>query len=555
MRQSKQFEVVERLKQVTPVPVKTFFWAARGHHSRLKGNYDLFRGLREFFQAPVTLEQAREIIRRSLDVREERFLQLARTLVYDCPTSPYLKLLKIAGCEFSDLQASVGRDGLEATLSWLAKEGVCLTSEEFKGKKDVVRGGRSFRVSPDDFERVDASAGFVGQSSGTKNRPVRTIIPLDWLAARSFATAVFLHAHDALSSAHAVYDSILPGTSINHLLINAKVGKTTDRWFARKLSFKTSHSSRDQKLTTYTIVLAGKYFTPGFPRPEFIDIDKIDPIIDWVVEQRQLGTRCFITTIASCAARIASVALERGISLKDTKFYVAGEPFTEAKEEAIKKAEATATSRYSYGGNIAVGYGCAKPLERDEVHVNRHLLAVISHPIPVANGAQPIQPLLLTTLDSTAPRFLFNVESGDYATLSDRKCGCALEDVGLTQHLYRIRSYEKFTSEGMNYFYGDLFELFEKVLPADFGGAPGDYQLVEEEDRNGQTMLSLRVHPRVPNLSEDILLRRLHEELAKGPWGNQFTTTIWKETRTLRIKREIPYASPRGKLLPLHIIH
>jgi hypothetical protein len=28
---------------------------------------------------------------------------------------------------------------------------------------------------------------------------------------------------------------------------------------------------------------------------------------------------------------------------------------------------------------------------------------------------------------------------------------------------------------------------------------------------------------------------------------------IWQDAGTLRIKREIPYVSPRGKILPLHI--
>jgi hypothetical protein len=105
----------------------------------------------------------------------------------------------------------------------------------------------------------------------------------------------------------------------------------------------------------------------------------------------------------------------------------------------------------------------------------------------------------------------------------------------------------------MNYFYGDLFELMEKTFPAEFGGAVGDYQLVEEEDRNGQTRLSLRVQPDIPNLDEARLLRRLHEELGKEHWANQFQMRVWREAGTLRIRREAPHMSLRGKILPLHI--
>jgi hypothetical protein len=144
------------------------------------------------------------------------------------------------------------------------------------------------------------------------------------------------------------------------------------------------------------------------------------------------------------------------------------------------------------------------------------------------------------------------VESGDYATLERRECGCAFEKVGFSLHLHHIRSYEKFTSEGMNYFYGDLFEFMEKTLPSEFGGGPGDYQLVEEEDENGQTRITLRVHPQVGAIDQEKLLSRLEEELVKGPGGN-FQTKVWRNAGTLRVKREAPHASPRGKILPLHI--
>ena len=148
---------------------------------------------------------------------------------------------------------------------------------------------------------------------------------------------------------------------------------------------------------------------------------------------------------------------------------------------------------------------------------------------------------------------LLNVAIGDYATLARRDCGCALEKVGLTLHLHHIRSYDKFTSEGMNYFYGDLYEFFEKTLPAEFGGGPGDYQLVEEEDQSGQTRLTLVVDPEVGVVDEPKILLRLQERLAEGSSANRFQSMVWQNAGTLRVKREIPHASARGKILPLHI--
>jgi phenylacetate-coenzyme A ligase PaaK-like adenylate-forming protein len=277
------------------------------------------------------------------------------------------------------------------------------------------------------------------------------------------------------------------------------------------------------------------------------------PIVRWVSEKRLAGKTCCIKTAASNAARIAQAAGKLGISLAGTKFIVGGEPFTEAKRETIHRAGAAATVHYVFSAGGSVGNGCADPLYPDEVHINQHTFAVIPHHKPLNNDGPPIRPLLFTTLLPTDPRLLLNVENGDYGILEERDCGCALQRAGLTRHLRHIRSYEKFTSEGMNYFYGDLFDTLEKILPAEFGGGPGDYQLVEEEDDRGQTRLTLRVHPDVPNLNEDALLRRLHEELAKGSRANEFGAKVWQAAGTLRIRREIPYTSARGKILPLHI--
>lgn len=507
-------------------------------------------GLRDFFRERVTLERAEREVKDALAARGENFLARVGAEVFGRPAGPYFNLLKFAGCEFGDIEAAVRRDGVEATLDRLARAGVYLTAEEFKGKKEVTRGGRSFAVDPGAFDRAQ-TPGFVGRSSGTANPPMRSTRPLDWLATRSYASALFFSAHRVWDDAHAVYDAILPGTAINHLMINAKLGKPTDRWFAREVPFRHWAGEMSWHATTWAIVLAGKCFGPGFPRPEFTALSELDRVVRWITAERRRGKKCFITTVASSAARIARVAWKMGESLKGAKFYVAGEPFTEAKEEALGRVEATATSRFSYGGGVPVGYGCANPSARDEIHVNQHLLAVILRPDPV--GATPIHPLLLTTLAATAPKFLLNVESGDYAAATARDCGCALEKAGLTLHLHDIGSYEKFTSEGMNYSCANLFDLMEKILPREFGGGPGDYQLVESEEPDGQTHITLRVHPVLGVVDEARLLSRMSEEMAKGSWGNEFQARLWRDAGTFKLTREAPHESDRGKILPLHI--
>jgi hypothetical protein len=48
-----------------------------------KGMLSLVAGLRKFFREPVTLQKANEEIKRALETREQRFLDLVRTQIYD----------------------------------------------------------------------------------------------------------------------------------------------------------------------------------------------------------------------------------------------------------------------------------------------------------------------------------------------------------------------------------------------------------------------------------------------------------------------------------------
>jgi len=537
-------------------------WEAAGTFKRnalqlrsdVRGVSTLIRAVPQFFRERFTLQRAEEEIKKACDDREERFLKLARAQIFERLTSPYLRLLRLAGCEFSDLQTQVRRYGLEATLQELARQGVYLTADEFKGKKEVVRGRDVFRVMPATFDNRRPSAGYMTQSSGTSNNPIRSFVSLELLTIRTPATCLFFAAHDLFSHTQASYDATLPASGgINMLMIYAKMGVVADHWFVRPSPISSNIERNYHNLMTYLLVRAAKKYGPGFPILEHIETSKNDRIVHWVADQRRLKKSCSITTAASNAARIARSALDMGISLEGVKFIVSGEPFTESKRQLIENAGATATARYAQGGGVNIGFGCANPLYTDEIHVSHDLLALISNPRSLENDSSPLHPLLCTTLHPSFPRLLLNIENGDYGCLTQRDCGCALENVGLSLHLHHIRSFEKLTSEGMNYFYGDLFELFERILPAEFGGAPGDYQLVEEEDSHGQTRLSLVVDPAVRELDEQKLLARLQAAFSNGSRSDRFMTEVWQDAGTFRVKREVPYASPRGKVLPLHI--
>src|SRR5688500_15607306 len=69
--------------------------------------------LPRFLHEQVTLDQAAGEIKKALDTRENRFLELICAEVFNRSDSPYLKLLNHAGCTFADLRTHVQRYGVE----------------------------------------------------------------------------------------------------------------------------------------------------------------------------------------------------------------------------------------------------------------------------------------------------------------------------------------------------------------------------------------------------------------------------------------------------------
>jgi hypothetical protein len=354
-------------------------------------------------------------------------------------------------------------------------------------------------------------------------------------------------------SAYAYYDSVLSMTGgVQTMLACHRVGMPVDRWFAREVPVRGSLQRYCHRLTNSATIAAARWFGNGLPQPEPLDPADLEPVLRWALDERKRGRVVSIDTVANNAVRIAAAALTARESLEGVKFIVHGEPMTDAKREAIERSGAGYTVRYSAEPSFQLGVGCARPAYTDEVHVNQHLYAVINQGFPLDDPYSPSEALLFTTLHPVAPQLLLNVQNGDYGALERRNCGCALEEAGLALHLHRIRSFEKFTGEGMNYYFGDLLELIEKKLPAEFGGGPGDYQLAEEEEA-GRTCLTLRVDPHIESLNEEKIMSRLRAELSSGSWANKFQTRVWEQVGALKIKRAAPAANARGKILPLEI--
>ena len=97
----------------------------------------------------------------------------------------------------------------------------------------------------------------------------------------------------------------------------------------------------------------------------------------------------------------------------------------------------------------------------------------------------------------------------------------------------------------------DVVRVLEEVLPARFGGAPTDYQLLEEETGAGQPRLRLLVRPSVelrdPAEVVDVFLA------AVGARGAARVMELqWRGAGWLQVEQRAPLTTANGKIMHLH---
>lgn len=161
-----------------------------------------------------------------------------------------------------------------------------------------------------------------------------------------------------------------------------------------------------------------------------------------------------------------------------------------------------------------------------------------------------VDALLFTSLRLEARRVLLNMETGDYGKVRQRRCGCLLEQAGWTAHLEDVRSFEKLNLESWAFLGSKLVALVEETLPARFGGDSTDYQLVEQDEQEGQTRLTVLVHPRLGAIDEAAVLACVEGTLDVAT--NWVNARVYRKLETLQVRRAVPMQTRAGKVMPLH---
>jgi hypothetical protein len=510
-------------------------------------------GLRKFLREPINLEQCYEIIKQGLENREHNLLDIAKKAIYDNKNSPYLKLLKLAGCEYGDFERMVRSDGIEPTLHRLRSEGVYISAEEFKCKKEVVRGGKVFEFKESDFDNPFLIQHFEHTTGASRSSGTRVIMNLFRYYHYAAYSGVTYDAHGIWGNPVLLWIPILPSAAgLVTMFRLAKMGNTPIRWLSQVKADRVK-PSLTKRLATYYIVYAGRLFKAPLPKPEYVSLDNAYKIAGYIAEVLKKGQGCTIETYSNSAIRACQAARKGQLDISGATFVVGGEPLTEAKLKEIRAAGANVINMYGGADVGLIGFGCANPVVADEVHQFMDGRAIIQHRRRAPFADVEVDAFLFTSLLPTTAKILLNVENGDYGVIETRDCGCKLGQLGLSNHIYNIRGFDKLTGEGMTFIGTDLLRVIEEVLPAKFGGASIDYQMVEEEDDRGHTRMSVLVSPEVGVIDEDELINTILSELSKGRDTQRMMAEMWSQAKTIRVKRMRPYITAAGKLLPLHI--
>jgi hypothetical protein len=501
--------------------------------------------LPSYLRSPMTVPAAADILRTRLRSREDDFLALAKRAVYGVPANPYRRLLELAGCEYGDLEALVRADGLDEALLELYRRGVYLTVEEFKGRRDAVRGSAAVSVEPSLLRNPSTAVHIVSQTSGS--RGASSLVPLDLrhVRERTVGLALAFDARGGSDWSYALWGS-LGGASIVNVLQFAGIGHPPAGWFSQ-VDPKGGSVELRARVAIRALRTAGAVARVPLPRPKYIGSDDPRPLVAWLRSEVAAGRTPHLYTYTSPAIRLTMAAQEAGVDLEGVQMMITGEPITSTRDAILRESGAAIAT--NYGSNETggvIGYGCLAPDEPDEVHLFHDVHAVIEPP-----GDESWFGLGITSLRAMTPLVLINLSLGDTAAITSRDCGCPLHALGWTTHLHTIRSFEKLNAEGCTLLGVDIIGLLEETLPGRFGGVPTDYQLVDDEDPSGRARLRLLVDPSLGPLDESMVRETFLTALGEGV--TKSTEQVLRDAHTVTVERRTPIRTGPGKVLHLYV--
>jgi len=508
-------------------------------------------GVRQFLHTPP-IADPEATIRRNLAQRDSNFLSLVERGVFQNPDSPYHAMFQLAGCSFEELSAEVERHGLDPTLVRLRHAGVYLTHDEFKGKTPILRAGREIPSREGAFRNPQvANALSEGISSGSRSKGTRSPRSLARLLEREAHSKIRNREFGLASRIRIELKPILPsGTGLGPGQRGLREGHPVDRWFAVGGSIADSGHYR---FVTQCLVWWSRLHGTRAPSPTYLPPNDFSAVAEYIARRRREGSPAVVHGFPSPAVRVAAAADHLGLDISGTLFLVGGEALTTAKRAAIEQTGCEVYPFYPISEVAAIGHACRGMNHGNCVHFFEDQVAAFVHRRRAPLSDAEVNALQFTSLLPSSPHVLINAEMDDAGLIGPAQCGgqCEYSRLGLTKQVSEIFSFGKLTGQGMTLVGTDLLKLLEEILPARFGGAPGDFQLVEREG-DAQTQLTLLVNPRIaaaPDQIRDCFLREL-----KTFYGGSLASRMWSHAQGVEVLSSEPYTTRTGKIHALHLL-
>ncbi len=431
-----------------------------------------------------------------------------------------------------------------------------MTIDEYKGKIPTLRGSASFHYTERSFDNPYLSSAYSISSGGTRSSGARVMIDFDYLVEMSVYNTILLDMHQAIGQPIAAWFPVFPGApGVNSCLRFARMGNIPERWFSQVENNMQVGWEKRWGLA-YIIHMSNLMGVP-IPPPEFVDLNHGEKVARWAHDALRRDKGCWVYTFVCSAVRACLAASELNLRLDGAKFLVTGEPLTERKKAEIEATGALALPVYGVSEAGAIAAACGRAAHSDDCHVFRDGFAVIQHRRQVPLSGIEVDAFLFTSLLPQAPKLLLNIETGDYGMVEHRDCGCELAQLGFSEHVYHIRSFEKLTGEGVTFVDSDFVRIIEETLPRCFGGKSTDYQLVEDEDERGLTRLKLLVSPKLGPLDEQEIVATFIQELRRNGFSPQswlhVGSEMWRQAGAIRVVRELPLTTRGGKIYPFFL--
>jgi hypothetical protein len=268
-------------------------------------------------------------------------------------------VLKVAGCDYGDLERLVRQEGLEGALSILFRQGVYLTLDEFKGRRAVVRGSTTIDVNSAQLRNPGSVAHLLIYSSSSRGTPTAAWVDFASIREDAINTCLCWEALGGFGWRFAFW-RLVGGAAVYGMLRHVVSGVMPVRWFCQ---VDTSGSGMQRRYVWAARIMHWGSRVTGvrLPRPEHVPLEDPLPIARWMARVLRSGGTPYLNTFASSAVRLCQAAGEAGLDLRGARFGLGGEPTTTARLAQIRTTGAEAWPIYAAAEIGVIGHGCWSP--------------------------------------------------------------------------------------------------------------------------------------------------------------------------------------------------